>query len=208
MPEYFEHSIDLYYLWASTGHYHWLERGVFNGFALKRDGALLELCCGDGFYTKNFYNAISKKIIACDFDHIAIKRARITNKTNKIKFVVADIRKEIPDGIYDNIIMDQAIEHFTLSEIGVILKEIKARLDTNGIFSGSTIVERADGKKQLDYHEYEYKNKSDLMSVLKPFFKNVFIIQTDHPNCQYLYFFASDSCLPFSQNSTNIMISS
>jgi SAM-dependent methyltransferase len=74
-PEWFDHSIDLFYQWPRTNSSFWLERGVFGCLALK-GGRVLELSCGDGFNAKHFYSQKSKEIIACDFDPTAIRAAR------------------------------------------------------------------------------------------------------------------------------------
>ena len=101
------------------------------------------------------------------------------------------------DGYYENIIWDAAIEHFTDMEIKNILSDIKKRLTPDGILSGHTVVEREDGQKQLSHHEYEFKNKEDLLRYLSPFFSNVLVFETKYPSRQNLYFWASDSEIPF-----------
>lgn len=138
----------------------WLERGVFGSLALK-EGSLLELSCGDGFNAKNFYSLRSKQIVACDFDPKAIKTAKTKNNAPNIDFVLADIRKDMPQGEYENVVWDAAIEHFTEEEIDTIFKDITYRLTEDGILSGYRIVERQDGIKSLDEHEYEFKSKED-----------------------------------------------
>jgi hypothetical protein len=67
-PEFFDHNIDLFHNWEKTRMSFWLERGVFSSLALKRNGVVLELACGDGFNAKNFYSGLANKIIACDFE--------------------------------------------------------------------------------------------------------------------------------------------
>ena len=146
-PEWFDHSIDLYYQWPKTGISFWVERGVFSSIALK-GGNVLELCCGDGFNSKYFYSKLSKSITAVDFDQSAINTARNKNASINIKFIKADIRYEIPTGKFDNIIWDAAIEHFTESEIVSLMNNIKSRLSESGILSGYTIVERNEGKRR------------------------------------------------------------
>src|SRR5215467_8509370 len=64
-PEYFDHHIDLYYQWLNTRISFWLERGAFGSLALQ-GGDVLELACGDGFNSRNFYSLRSKKVVACD----------------------------------------------------------------------------------------------------------------------------------------------
>ena len=196
-PEWFDHNIDLYYSWGTpTGNPYWLERGIFSLLALKRDGHLLELCCGDGFNSKFFYSYKAKTITSVDFDLKAISHAQSNNKTSVNSFEIVDIRYNMPDGIYDNIVWDAAIEHFTPEEINIIMKNIKSKLLKDGILSGYTIVEKASGK-YLEQHEYEFKSKEDLMRFLSPWFVNVKVFETIYPDRHNLYFWASDAILPF-----------
>jgi len=112
----------------------------------------------------------------------------------------------MPAGKFDNIIWDAAIEHFTPEEIEKILKDIKSRLKENSILSGHTIVERSNGVKSLSYHEYEFKNKEDLLKLLTPHFKNVTVFETIYPSRHNLYFWAADGLLPFSPGWSHVMI--
>jgi SAM-dependent methyltransferase len=195
-PEFFDHQIDLFYQWLSRRNSLWVERGVFGSLAL-RGGAVLELSCGDGFNARNFYSLRSKYVIACDFDPKAIKTARGKNSAYNIEFLLADIRTEMPEGKFENIIWDAAIEHFTPTEIANILAGIKSRLTDDGILSGYTILERVDGTKSLSQHEYEFKSKEDLLRFFTPYFRNVAVFETEYPERHNLYFWASDGVLPF-----------
>ena len=145
-PEFFDHHIDLFYKWINTRESFWIERGVYNSLALKKGGTLLELACGDGFNARNFYSGLVNKVVACDFDKTAISLAKRKNSAPNISFILADIRTDMPEGIYDNITWDAAIEHFTQDEILLLMKTIKSRLSPNGILSGYTIVEGSHGK--------------------------------------------------------------
>lgn len=196
-PEWFDHSIDLYYQWPKTDNSLWLERGVFGSLGLK-GGRLLELSCGDGFNAKHFYAHRSKEVVACDFDPTAIETAKGKNSAKNIKFLLADIRTQMPEGKFENIVWDAAMEHFQPEEINSIMANIKRRLTSDGILSGYTLVERHDGKKHLHQHEYEFKDMNDLKSFLTPHFKNVRVFETIYPSRHNLYFWASDSAIPFS----------
>ena len=90
--------------------------------------------------------------------------------------------------------------HFTEIEIDAIMSAIKLRLTKDGILSGYTIVENHGGIKQLHQHEYEFKNKEDLLRFLKPYFSNIKIFETKYPTRHNLYFWASDSVLPFDKS--------
>jgi 2-polyprenyl-3-methyl-5-hydroxy-6-metoxy-1,4-benzoquinol methylase len=198
-PEWFDHNIDLYFKWSHTNNSLWVERGVVSSLALK-GGNVLELSCGDGFNAKNFYSYRSRSITACDFDESAIKTAKKKNNSKNVNFILADIRTDMPLGNYDNIIWDAAIEHFSPSEISMILNNVKNRLCKNGILSGYTIVENNSGVKQLHQHEYEFKDKADLKRFLTPYFKNVKVFETIFPDRHNLYFWASDGIIPFDMN--------
>jgi SAM-dependent methyltransferase len=195
-PEWFDHCIDLYYQWHQERNPLWLERGCFNLLALRDQGKILELCCGDGFNACHFYSLRAEQVIAVDFDPRAIEHARQVNAAPNVLFEVCDIRRQMPQGSFDNIIWDAAIEHFTPVEIETVIRTICARLGKNGILSGYTIVERQNGK-HLSHHEYEFKSKEDLMRFLVPYFKKVKVFETKYPSRHNLYFYASDGLLPF-----------
>lgn len=200
-PEHFDHHIDLFHLWLASKNSMWLERGVFGSLAL-RGGNVLELCCGDGFNARNFYSLRSKHVIACDFDPKAIDVAKEKNRSLNIKYVVCDIRTDMPEGKFENIIWDAAIEHFTPEEIHHVLRNIKLRLTSDGVLSGHTIVRGL--QKSLSHHEYEFKDKEDLLRFLIPYFKHVTVFETIYPNRHNLYFWASDSILPFRDDWPNM----
>ena len=201
-PEHFDHYMDLHFQWKKTRHSFPMERGVFSSYALKgmhenNKGLTLDLCCGDGFYTYYFYSLNSVKVIGMDFDPLAIWSAKKYNKADNVEFILGDIRKDIPSGPFDNVIWDAAIEHFTADEIVQIMQNIKKSLTKEGILSGYTIQEKKHGK-HLHQHEYEFHDKEDLSNFLKPYFKNIQILQTNFSQRINYYFFASDGELPFS----------
>ncbi|MBP6672888.1 MAG: class I SAM-dependent methyltransferase [Bacteroidetes bacterium] len=197
-PEHFDHYIDLFYGWIKSRNSFGWERGVFGNLTLKGKN-VLELACGDGFNARNFYSLRSERVVACDFDPKAIKLAKSKNSAPNVEFVLSDIRYNMPQGTFENVIWDAAIEHFTLEETTQILNNIKARITPDGILSGYTLVERKDGVKALSHHEYEFKSKQDLQRILRPHFKNVIVFETVYTVRHNLYFWASDGPLPFTE---------
>jgi len=200
-PEYFDHFIDQHWQWSSAQQSFPWERGVYSSLALQatRTEALptvLELCCGDGFMTYHFYSAQAQSIVSMDFDKSAITTARKNCSAPNIRYLLGDIRTDIPAGSFNNIIWDAAIEHFTETEIKNLMGTIKSRLAEGGILSGYTIIEPDDGGKHLHQHEYEFHDKSDLARFLEPWFHNVQELETVHPQRRNLYFWASDGPLP------------
>ena len=196
-PEWFDHFLDQHYSWKKTGVAFPWERGIFSLLAMEQNASVLELCCGDGFNAHHFYANRAANIIALDMDPEAIKSARRNFKQAHVKYIVGDIRRDIPTGSFDNVIWDAAIEHFTEVEIGTIMLSIKQRLKNSGVLSGYTIVEKPDGLSHHE-HEYEFHSKEDLLRFLTPHFKNVRVFETIYPSRHNLYFFASDEkILPF-----------
>jgi SAM-dependent methyltransferase len=201
-PEFFEHHLDQYYSWRRTRNSLPWERGVYSTFALQSTTVggikptVLELCCGDGFMSYYFYSLLSDSVTAIDFDKDAIAVARRTNQADNVTFLLGDIRSDIPEGQFDNIIWDAAIEHFTEAETQALMGTIASRLKPDGIVSGYTLVEAEDGHKHLHQHEYEFHDKSDLARFLTPYFSTVQVWETTFPNRTNLYFYATNGKLP------------
>lgn len=199
-PEWYDHFLDQHCFWTITSNPLGWERGVFSLLAINQGAKVLELCCGDGFNAHHFYSIRAGSITALDFDPKAIQSALRNFKRKNVQYVVSDIRRDMPNGMFDNVIWDAAIEHFTEKEIGEIMTQIKNRLGELGILSGYSIVERPDGKSHHE-HEYEFHSKEDLMRFLSPYFKYVRVFETIYPSRHNLYFYASDSDrLPFAKN--------
>lgn len=204
-PEYFDHNIDIYSSWKRTRESFPLERGVFSSIALTTNSNVLDLCCGDGFNSYFFYSLRAKNVIAIDFDREAIRWAKRNYRAPNLTFVSGDIRHDIPNGPFNNVVWDAAVEHFTEEEIVSLMSRIKTVLHPNGTLSGYTIVESKSGGKHLHQHEYEFHNKEDLARFLTPYFTNVHIFETVFESRTNLYFFATDDLLPFSRDSSLVI---
>lgn len=195
----------MYYSWFHSRESFPVERGVFSSLAITRNSRVLELCCGDGFNTHHFYSLRASHVVAIDFDDEAIRWARRNYRASNVIFQTGDIRFDLPDTLFDNIVWDAAIEHFTETEIMDLMSKIKSILVPDGTLSGYTIVEPSHGGKHLHQHEYEFHSKEDLARFFSPFFKNVQVIETVFPLRTNLYFFASDGLLPFERESSLIV---
>jgi len=192
-PEWFDHYLDQHWQWSATNNSLWVERGVFSRLVMKPNSKMLEICCGDGFNARHFYSSQASSIIALDFDKDAIPHAKRYNSAPNITYIQQDIRKGLPAGPFDNIVWDAAIEHFTEAEIDQIMGQLVERLGSDGILSGYTLTEAADGKKSNALHEYEFKDEEDLRRFFTPHFKHVKVWETIYPTRHNLYFAASQS---------------
>jgi len=153
LPEFYEHKIGMFWAWGPTRQAYWVERGVFSLLTMKQGCKVLELCSGDGFNAHHFYSCRAGSVLAVDFDPKAISYARRNFKAPNVTYEVADIRTQMPDGPFDNIVWDGAIEHFTEQEILDLVGAIKKRLAPNGAVSGYTFVEASTGKPKFVHHE-------------------------------------------------------
>jgi SAM-dependent methyltransferase len=202
-PEWFDHFTDQYWKWYVTRNPLSWERGVFGMLAMKPGCRVLDLCCGGGFFSYHFFSSRASSVIAVDFDPAAIAHARRNFKTKNIDYRCADIRTQMPEGQFENVVWDAAIEHFTEAEIRAIFESIKKRLAPNGVLNGYTLVEKQTGKSHFD-HEYEFKSKEDLANLLKKYFANVLVFENQSSDLleerRNLYFFASEGELPFDPN--------
>jgi SAM-dependent methyltransferase len=197
-PEWFDHFFDAYGQWLGRRpNPLWVERGVFNLLHIRGGASVLELCCGDGYNAFHFYAPRAGSVQAVDFDAAAIRHARRFFPRwgdRPIRFAVADIRSCMPEGHFDNVIWDAAIEHFTLAEIRAILRQIATRLGTGGVLSGYTIERQAQGKSH-DEHEHEFATAQELEGVLGEVFAEVNVFRTVYPERVNLYFAAAQSPL-------------
>lgn len=196
-PEWYDHFCDQFYQFRKNQNPLWVERGTFGLLAMKQGANVLELCCGDGYNSYHFYSIRAAKIISVDIDKNAIEHAKKYNQAANNEFRICDIRNQMPEGTFDNVVWDAAIEHFTETEIDKLMSDIKGRLKENGMLTGYTIVELPTGQKSLSHHEREFRSKEDLKSFFEPHFKNVKVFETIYPQRHNLYFYASDGILPF-----------
>lgn len=194
-PEWFDHFIELHYYWGAYRIPYGWERGIFNLLAMRQGANVLELCCGDGFNAYHFYSIRAGHILSVDFDPVAIEHAKRNFSLGNVEYRVSDIRSDMPGGVFDNVLWDGAIEHFTVDEIDNLLASIKSRLTDRGVLSGHTIVRRSE--KSHHDHEHEFESAQELANALRHHFRHVRVIETVYPTRHNLYFFASDSELLF-----------
>ncbi len=207
-PEWFDHLVDQHWKWHVTRNPLSWERGVIGMMAMKPGCRVLDLCCGGGFFAHHFFSSKAASVVSVDFDPDAIAHAKRNYDAPNVDYRRCDIRHDMPEGEFDNVVWDAAIEHFTEEEIAAILANIKKRLAPSGTLNGYTLVERETGKS-LAHHEYEFKSKEDLAAILKKLFANVLVIENASHDLfedrRNLYFFASDGELPFDPGWKNMV---
>lgn len=195
-PRWFNHFSDQFYQFRENKNSIWLERGVFTTLVLNNTSNVLEIGCGDGFNTFHFFSERCRKITAIDFDENALSFAKKYNSNSKIEYKKVNILEGLPGGIYDNVIWDGSIEQFSEFEINSILSDIKNSLSDKGILSGYTAKGDKKNKINLSHNKREFESKSELISLLRLYFKNVLVLETMFKNKVSFYFFASEKEIP------------
>jgi len=198
--EFNNHEINVNYLMPQFKRTFWLEGAAFCGLGLREGMRILELCCGSGFYTDMFYAPFASEIVAVDFDPRALETAARLHPARNIRYEWHDIRHSLPDGPFDAVIWDGAIEHFTEAEIESIMGRLGERMVNNAPLLGYTVAETTEAPEHPD-HETHFEGIADLGALLKRFFTNVRVFERIHPTLtpkrHNLFFYASDGILPF-----------
>ena len=127
-PEWYDHLIHQYWFWPLSRNPMSWERGIFSMLPMKNGCRVLDLCCGGGFFAHHFFSSRASSVISVDFDPNAIVHAKANFQAHNVEFRLCDIRTDMPDGTFDNVVWDAAIEHFTEAEAGHVLADIKRRL--------------------------------------------------------------------------------
>lgn len=213
-PEWMDHDQDYYYQARSKGKTFFFERGALPKILASelisdkkniKSLNILDLCCGDGFYSQFFLHDIAKNITMIDIDIKAIQRAK--NRSLKLnflkdisfKYINANILEQKIDEIliknklnikYDLIIFNAAIEHFKPEEVSQIFTSCKKIMQTNGLVFGYTLVEDED--HVFDHHELLFKTKEDLKNLVKKDFNNVSCFESLSETRHNLYFLAKN----------------
>jgi 2-polyprenyl-3-methyl-5-hydroxy-6-metoxy-1,4-benzoquinol methylase len=163
---------------------------VYSRESIRPGGTVLDLCCGDGFFSHRFYSTVAGSIEAVDVDPIAIAHARRYHQLPNIHFEVCDVvRDALPVAAYDTVIWDGAIEHFSEAEIVVVLERLAKLLVPGGLIHGMTVM--ATGLSQSPFHEHEFGSREQLEQLLTTVFPHAVTFVRMHPARTCLYFRAA-----------------
>jgi SAM-dependent methyltransferase len=208
-PEWFDHYTDLYWRWHKSRNPTSWERGVFGLLAMREGCRVLDLCCGTGFFAYYFYSGRAGSVIAMDYNQAAIAQARRNFAAPNIEYRQGDIRTDLPNGPFDNVTLNAALEYFTPAEAAALMESIKARLTAGGIVSGNSIVAQRAAVAHLDQKQ-EFFSREELAAFLKRHFGHVAVLSTHFRDFEMdrtnLYFFASDSPVPLEPHWPGLLI--
>jgi 2-polyprenyl-3-methyl-5-hydroxy-6-metoxy-1,4-benzoquinol methylase len=129
---------------------------------------LLDIGCGDGFFTKRFFSTKCSQIDAIDVDQEAIQIAIRYNTAPNIQYHRMDaVQRSFPGKSYHVIVWDGAIGHFSHEDTKTILGKICHVLTPDGVFVGSESLGREEG----GYDHLQFFSLDDLYRLFKPYFQ-------------------------------------
>jgi len=179
-PHFYNHRIGIfrfaYGQGPSLGPYSYY-RGFFNSEVIREGDKLLDIGCGDGFFTKRFFSAKCSRVDAIDLDKEAIRMAmKYSGSPNILYYTLDAVGNPFPGDSYDVIVWDGAIGHFSAEDSSKVLKKICNALTQEGIFLGSESLGREEG----GYDHHQFFSLDDLYALFKPYFRYMQMRSVDY----------------------------
>jgi len=170
-PSWFDHRIDLYYHWPHN--LCLLERGILPRREMFKGCSVLDLFCGDGFFSCYFYSTIAGQIDAVDNDPSAIAQAKRYHSRPKVHYRQLDaVQQDFPRSRYDIIIWFEGIENLDVSEYEAVAKRTKAAIGQTGVLLGSTPI---FAEANLGTSNWEHRHEFTTVEQLREFLHRDFI---------------------------------
>lgn len=177
-PHYFDHRIgafDLCFGSARSGPYPWF-RAFCAAEVIREGDVLLDIGCGDGFFTARFFASRCQTLDGLDVDPDAIASACRENAASNVRYHLADaVSQPFPQKRYDVIVWDGALGHFPPEATQTMLVKIERALAPNGIFCGSESL----GFEGID-HEQFFPDLESLHRLLSPHFPHVWLREVEY----------------------------
>ncbi len=148
-----------------------LYRGFFSSEVIQEGDRLLDVGCGDGFFTRRFFAEKCSSIDAIDIEPTAIKAAKEYNSSEKITYYLCDaVNQPFPNNPYEVVVWDGAIGHFSADTTDIMVRKICASLVSDGVFVGSESLSAEECKRD---HLQLFYSLDDLHQVFKRHFKYI-----------------------------------
>jgi ubiquinone/menaquinone biosynthesis C-methylase UbiE len=148
---------------------HTLDRAAMARDAMAEGDRVLDIGCGDGFFTRRFYCDRASRIDAIDIEPSAISHAERYHAHPKINYVETDaVSKPFPASQYDAIVWNGALGHFSEADTATMLQKIRASLTPSGVFVGSESL----GVEGHDHYQY-FADEPTVQKLFSPYFRYV-----------------------------------
>ena len=174
----FDHHVDVHWGWK-RGRFHFTERGVFNALVIRDGAQVLDLCCGDGFYTSRYYAWRSRRVVGVDLDVAVLRHARAHNGAANVEYVEGDITATLPAGPFDNVIWDASAQYFSDDEFRTVVSLAAGVMAPGAVMSGWS-----EGLSP--------RGPGELERLLESRFAHVALLKLDDPTRAGIHFFAAN----------------
>jgi len=148
---------------------HTLDRAAMARDSFADGDRVLDIGCGDGFFTRRFYSDRAGQIDAIDVEQSAISHAERYHAHPKIKYLKRDaVAEPFPASNYDAVIWNGAIGHFSKADTAIVLKKVRACLRPSGVFAGSESL----GTEGHDHLQF-FGDEAAVQKLFQPYFRYV-----------------------------------
>jgi len=129
-------------------------RGFYATQIIKENDRLLDIGCGDGFFTKRFFSANCLHVDGIDIEPSAIQCAVRENAAANVKYHLLDaVEMDFPAPKYDVIVWGGAIGHFSPETLDKVLSKIADSLTVDGVFVGYESLGLEGSDHMTRFHE-------------------------------------------------------
>lgn len=154
-----------------------LYRGFFASEVIRSGDTLLDIGCGDGFFTARCLAPSCKHVDAVDVDPHAIRAARAFNNAPNITWHLIDaVNNPFPSDNYDVIVWNGAIGHFPYITTDRLLNKIAGTLHRDGVFVGSESL-GIEGSDHLQF----FDSIGELHKIFEPHFRYIQMRSQEYP---------------------------
>jgi SAM-dependent methyltransferase len=183
-PQFFKHAMNLAHWPFDAGRWAFVARGVYAREVMHRGCRVLDLCCGDGAYSRLFFSDIAGRVDAVDLDEHAIAYARKYHPGPQVYYQKMDIVVDpLPAQDYDVVVWNAAICYFAEPQIKAVLDKVIAASKPEMKLVG--MLPKANG--WID-HKTEFAEAVDVDLFLRRFFAEVDVRQIDEGGAMSFYF--------------------
>ena len=153
-------------------------RGFFSSEMLRKSDRVLDIGCGDGFFTKRFFSARCESVDGVDIEPSAIAEASRFNSAPNVSYQLLDaVNRPFPRPPYHAVVWDGAIGHFARADTEQMLQKIKRSMTADAVFVGSESLGREEGHDHLQF----FDSLKDLRDLFRPFWKHVQVREVSYP---------------------------
>jgi SAM-dependent methyltransferase len=169
-PHFFDHRIDGFALVGGRAAPLPFYRAYFATELLRESDMVLDIGCGDGYFTSRFFAPYCAAVDGIDIEASAIDHAHEVNPAPNVRFIRADaVQAPFPRDRYDVVVWDGAIGHFPPDTTERMLEKIRDVLAPEGVFAGSESL----GDEEGDDHLQFFAATETLAELLRPYFAHV-----------------------------------